>query len=171
MSTPLTDRINALTAYSNQKTGASDTTLSDAVTRLVAGYGGGSAEIEEGTYTPTEDEAPNISFSNSHTRTPDVVMFGDVSENFPSTGVNTILAYFYYDIENILGNSAFRDSTTKWSKFYVYMRLASGGGTGASLSKYSARSDVTQSGFIPYMGTSGYMLRAGQTYSWKAIWL
>jgi len=44
MSTPLTDRINALTAYSNQKTGASDTTLSDAVTRLVAGYGGGGIE-------------------------------------------------------------------------------------------------------------------------------
>lgn len=43
MSTPLTDRINALTAYSNNKTGASDTTLSDAVTRLVAGYGGGGA--------------------------------------------------------------------------------------------------------------------------------
>lgn len=44
MSTPLTDGINALTAYSNQKTGASDTTLSDAVTRLVAGYGGGGIE-------------------------------------------------------------------------------------------------------------------------------
>lgn len=44
MSTPLTDRINALTVYSNQKTGASDTTLSDAVTRLVAGYGGGGIE-------------------------------------------------------------------------------------------------------------------------------
>ena len=42
MSTPLTDRINALTAYSNNKTGASDATLSDAVTRLVEGYGGGS---------------------------------------------------------------------------------------------------------------------------------
>lgn len=41
MSTPLTDRINALTAYSNNKTGASDTTLSDAVTRLVNGYGSG----------------------------------------------------------------------------------------------------------------------------------
>lgn len=47
MSTPLTDRINALTAYSNQKTGASDTTLSDAVTRLVTGYGGGGV-IEDG---------------------------------------------------------------------------------------------------------------------------
>lgn len=50
MSTPLTDRINALTAYSNQKTGASDTTLSDAVTRLVAGYGGESYEGLEYVY-------------------------------------------------------------------------------------------------------------------------
>lgn len=41
MSTPLTDSINALTAYANETTGASDTTLSDAVGRLCEGYGGG----------------------------------------------------------------------------------------------------------------------------------
>lgn len=41
MSTPLTDGINALTAYANETTGASDTTLSDAVGRLCEGYGGG----------------------------------------------------------------------------------------------------------------------------------
>ena len=39
--TPLTDAINALTTYSNTVTGASDTTLSDAVATLAAGYGGG----------------------------------------------------------------------------------------------------------------------------------
>lgn len=39
--TPLTDAINALTQYANETTGASDTTLSDAVGTLVAGYGGG----------------------------------------------------------------------------------------------------------------------------------
>lgn len=39
--TPLTDAINALTSYSNTVTGASDTTLSDAVATLAAGYGGG----------------------------------------------------------------------------------------------------------------------------------
>ena len=39
MSTPLTDGINALTAYANETTGASDTTLSDAVERLCEGYG------------------------------------------------------------------------------------------------------------------------------------
>ena len=42
MSTPLTDGINALTAYANEATGASDTNLSDAVETLVAGYGSGS---------------------------------------------------------------------------------------------------------------------------------
>lgn len=40
MSTPLTDSINALTAYANEVTGAEDTTLSDAVGRLCEGYGG-----------------------------------------------------------------------------------------------------------------------------------
>ena len=39
--TPLTDAINALTTYSNTVTGASDTTLSDAVATLASGYGGG----------------------------------------------------------------------------------------------------------------------------------
>ena len=41
MSIPLTDSINALTAYANEVTGASDTTLSDAVHTLASGYGGG----------------------------------------------------------------------------------------------------------------------------------
>ena len=45
--TPLTDAINALTTYSNTVTGASDTTLSDAVATLAAGYGGGGGSGEE----------------------------------------------------------------------------------------------------------------------------
>lgn len=53
MSTPLTDSINALTAYANETTGAFDTTLSDAVGRLCEGYGGGA--FYSGTYTPTEN--------------------------------------------------------------------------------------------------------------------
>ena len=38
MSTPLTDRIEALTSQANAVTGASDTTLTDAVGRLISGY-------------------------------------------------------------------------------------------------------------------------------------
>ena len=57
MSTPLTDSINALTAYANETTGASDTTLSDAVGRLCEGYGGLSLPdgCEIGAFTPVTD--------------------------------------------------------------------------------------------------------------------
>lgn len=41
MAQPLTDGINALTAYANTVTGASDQTLSEAVATLAAGYGSG----------------------------------------------------------------------------------------------------------------------------------
>lgn len=48
MSTPLTDSINALTAYCNQIDGASDTNLSDAVYTLAQGYGsGGGISIDD----------------------------------------------------------------------------------------------------------------------------
>lgn len=53
MSQPLTDAINALTTYANTVTGASDTTLSDAVATLAAGYGqgGGTSENLPAEYT------------------------------------------------------------------------------------------------------------------------
>ena len=41
MATPLTDSINALTAYANEVTGESDTNLSDAVHTLASGYAQG----------------------------------------------------------------------------------------------------------------------------------
>lgn len=52
MATPLTDGINALTAYANEATGESNQTLSDAVESLVAGYGqGGSSPWKSVTLT------------------------------------------------------------------------------------------------------------------------
>lgn len=55
MAQPLTDAINALTTYANSVTGASDTTLSDAVATLASGYGGGSGMMLIDTLTVTED--------------------------------------------------------------------------------------------------------------------
>lgn len=52
--TPLTDAINALTTYANETTGASDTTLSDAVETLVDGYGGGGGVSIDGIAMGTE---------------------------------------------------------------------------------------------------------------------
>lgn len=50
MSQPLTDAITALTTYANGVTGASDTTLSDAVSTLADGYGGGGGGTGNRTY-------------------------------------------------------------------------------------------------------------------------
>lgn len=64
MSQPLTDAINALTTYANSVTGASDTTLSDAVDSLVAGYGGGGGEsISDEDYLTSF--FPDYDFSNA----------------------------------------------------------------------------------------------------------
>lgn len=49
--TPLTDAIQALTTYANEVTGASDTTLSEAVATLAAGYGGGGASDDYTDFT------------------------------------------------------------------------------------------------------------------------
>jgi hypothetical protein len=61
MATPLTDKINALTAYANEITGESDTTLSEAVHTLADGYGQGGGDtiwpaIVDRTVTEINDE-------------------------------------------------------------------------------------------------------------------
>ena len=59
----LTSRIQALTAYANEVTGESDTTLSDAVASLADGYGsgsGGAHVIASGTFTGDGGHAANI---------------------------------------------------------------------------------------------------------------
>lgn len=56
--TPGADQLQALISYSNNKTGVSDTTLSDAVTRLVNGYGGGA--IEDGIVIKARDQQGHI---------------------------------------------------------------------------------------------------------------
>ena len=60
----LTDRLKALVTYSNEKTGKSDATLSDAVKHLAEGYGGGgditlgSHKVLFGQFTPTASPTP-----------------------------------------------------------------------------------------------------------------
>lgn len=57
--TPLTDKIQALTTYANSVTGASDSTLSEAVATLAAGYGSATLTTKSitanGTYTASDD--------------------------------------------------------------------------------------------------------------------
>lgn len=81
--TPLTDAINALTTYVNETTGASDTTLSDAVGTLVAGYGGaGGISID--------DIAQNIEPSGAITLGSGVTTIGaNAFRNKPITSISS----------------------------------------------------------------------------------
>ena len=63
MSTPLTDRIAALTTQANAVTGASDTTLTDAVGTLMAGFGGGSDIVVVDDTADLSPEVANMFFS------------------------------------------------------------------------------------------------------------
>lgn len=72
--TPLTDAINALTQYANETTGQSDTTLSDAVGTLVAGYGGGGGMPILAQYTPNAVRGVQVDIDATWFDTYDYVM-------------------------------------------------------------------------------------------------
>lgn len=166
----LANSITALTTYANGVTWESDTNLSDAVHTLGSGYGGGSGglEYEEGTYTPATDELPTISFANSHSKAPDIIVFADVSSTASATG-NALTSFMYANISAMLGNPLPYTASTSWAEFYAYTRMASNlnGASGAAL--YN-RGNVTASGFEPFAGTMAFLCRSGQTYKWIAIW-
>lgn len=168
MATPLTDAINALTTYANSITGKSDTNLPDAVRSLADGYGGGSFEYEEGTYTPATDELPTITFANSHSKAPDIIIFADVSAQASATG-NTLTSFTYVNVSAMFGNPLQYTASVSCAEFYAYTRMASNlnGASGAAL---YIRDNVTASGFEPFAGTTAFACRQGQTYKWIAIW-
>ena len=170
MATPLTDAINALTTYANSITGKSDTNLPDAVRSLADGYGGGSGglEYEEGTYTPSTDGLPTISFANSHSKAPDIIVFADVSSTASATG-STLESFTYVNVSGMFGNPLPYRAGVSWAVFYAYTRMGSNlnGANGAAL--YN-RGNVTASGFEPFAGTTDFICRQGQTYKWIAIW-
>lgn len=106
MSTPLTDSINALTTYANEVTGASDTTLSDAVYTLASGYGqGGGVSITDGMVITEWDTAG--------TRPKAVEIYGNVPNymfgyynNASSLGINLASVTFHNTAK--IGNGAFQ---------------------------------------------------------------
>lgn len=83
MSTPLTDRINSLTSQANAVTGASDTTLSDAVESLIAGYGGSSlpSNIAIDKYIIAERDRTQV-IPHSLGQVPDIIML--IPKNTPA---------------------------------------------------------------------------------------
>ena len=126
MSQPLTDAITALTTYSNTVTGASDTTLSDAVATLAAGYGGGGSSpfgfVSETVITAdtgvTSGSNNNLtvlqSFESGLTDTTDYNLYVFFFENNSLTNKRALFGVFQ------------RTSATAMN--YVTVRMNTGGG-------------------------------------------
>ena len=165
----LTDSIEALTTYANGVTGESDTTLSDAVASLGAGYGGGSGLVyETGTYTAASDDNPTISFANSHSTAPALVVFVDADSY-----VNQIagILYSFVDLTALFGQGVEISSTTTRNAFFGFVKIGSNGVSSTGFKPVTTISDhVTSTGFNPNFDVSTVTCKSGKTYKWIAIW-
>ena len=166
----LADGIEALTTYSNEVTGESDTTLSDAVRTLADGYGGGGGEYETGTYIPTTTGVPTIYFTNTHSTAPSLILFADVTET-GETGTNKLTSWTYVDYNAILGSGIRQTPDTVYNAIFSGSRANTSDTITFQTNVYT-QGDVTSSYFKTYMsGNNSYhSARAGRTYKWIAMW-
>lgn len=123
---------------------------------------------ETGTYTTAVDELPTISFANSHSKAPNIIVFADVSATASATG-NTLTSFTYINVSAMLGNPLPYKASESWAAFYAYTRIASNLNGANGTSRY-IRNNVTASGFEPFAGTTSFTCKSGQTYKWIAVW-
>ena len=134
--TPLTDAINALTTYANTVTSASDTTLSDAVATLVAGYGGGGGSVQHksGTFTGTGNSWVDIAFGF----VPDLIYIRQndsttlkkrISEVFSVQGIGACGLYYSSDTATSATKASLQanpDMTSSTNTIYIWGVTTSG---------------------------------------------
>ena len=147
----------------------------------VAG-GGGSAEIETGTYIPASDIAKaTISFSNTHTNLPVFAMMID-ADGYLSTS-NSNITWYYVCWEQLIGGGVYTASS---SLRYGESRYAYRGTNASSLSSSNQtvthsesegnstgsypRYWVTESAMYPYSGNTSRYWRKDRHYKWIAVW-
>jgi len=157
----------------------------DALGVLTAGTasGGGSSGLvyETGTYSPTADIArPTISFANTHTAMPIVVIMYDATGTYLSTSnCNHQWTYTFFENTNPLfpSTASYVYGRTWW--IYRASNATSLSTGGISLTHPSTDADsgnaypkywVTESNFMPYTNSSSRYWRTGRTYKWIAVW-
>lgn len=156
MATPLTDAINALTTYANSVTGASDTTLSDAVDTLAAGYGGGGGGsipklVEQVNFTPETTLTNTNRASVQLTAMPNKAYMVVVYVNsFPAADESETLALLY----NAIGSSG-----SAYTANGIILRVNGTIGTDGSMCSYNRTTGIIQIG-----GQYGHF-REGTTYT------
>jgi len=159
------------------------TTLANLVVDVAGG--GSGLEFETGVYTPDEDIArPTIPFSQSHSKTPAIVVMIDSTGTSHSTTYSNY-SWGFVDYYRITGHgipyssSGFRyavafhnyrgssTSSTTTTTTTISYNSDNTGSSGTSYSRYW----VTSSEFHPYTSSTSRYWRSGRTYTWYAIWI
>ena len=167
MSMPLTDSINALTTYANEVTGASDTTLSDAVHTLASGYGGGgSGSVKTGTFVGDGTKEVDLSIGFE----PDVIIINSGLDSSQSGYTGLIVVAIAKDVFTV--NNTHNSDTDTQNARTIYGSLLNKGlgnntvGAYRNIATYAnGVLNVTNATANP---SAQYCFINGQTYTWKA---
>jgi hypothetical protein len=147
--------------------------------------GGGGLEYETGTYTPTEDVvSATISFSNTHTAMPAVVIMAEASDSLSSWTNYSLFGWNYIHTGDLFGggyprsnssldygrvDSIKKSNTSSLSLNNVTSLQYPSSETSDTAPTYP-RYWVTASSFKAYAANDLYYWRSGRTYKWIAIW-
>lgn len=157
----------------------------DGIKTLGTASGGGSLEVETGTFTPTTDVArPEISFTNTHTLPPCYVSIYDVGDTIQPS--NSAVGMTYIDTYRLLGtgyvysSSKLRygtiqyiyrgTSTTSLNTGTVHFTYNSDTPLPSNGSTSYARYWATESKFYPYTNSTTRYFYSGRSYKWVAVW-
>lgn len=159
-----------------------NTTFTLKIEKEVSG-GSSGLEYETGTWTPATDVARGeISFSNTHTEAPILIMLSDTTNTYSDT-TNTNYSFIYGDwykaFSSILKPSTsvnnygawvarYRSTNTTSMTFNYSAFTYSSDDTGSTTSY--PRYFATESKFYPYTNADSRYWKSGRTYKWIAVW-
>ena len=158
----------AQTSDTVTQNGTVDTTLINSLTVNVSGGGSSGLDYETGTYTAASDGNPTISFTNSHSTAPALVVFVDADSY-----VNQVagVLYSFVGLTALFGQGVEISSATTRDAFFGSVRIGSNGTSNTGFKSITTVSDhVTNTGFKPNFDGSTYKCKSGKTYKWIAIW-
>lgn len=153
--------LSILTA-SNSTTGEADTTLTDAVQRLVDGYGqgggGGGCSLESGEITMAESSGNFDIVLTHHSTMPDVIAIYDTNA-LDTTVQRCVGALMYTRMDANFGANTFRINT-------------SGAKARSSVAVWAGAISLMGNNILRVMSYNALTAQwyAGYTYKWYAIW-
>lgn len=145
--------------------------------------GGGGFEYEEGIWIPEANTyREGVSFSNSHTKAPSIVIMADVTGTAVSGLSNLSILFVGVNCTDLFGNGFPYGATTTRDYFASYAYRTTAGSSAPSCGGYANISNTsgsteqyveywaTNTEFYPYTRSTSRNWIAGRTYKWLAIW-